>query len=200
MMIDLTKQKFGRLVVLRTDGSDKWYDSFWLCKCDCGKEAVVRGGNLRNGHTQSCGCLQSEKATKHGHSSIRTPTYRSWQSMKNRCLNSKYHLYKDYGGRGITVCERWMKFENFLEDMSEAPTGYQIDRINNSGNYCKPNCRWVTPKQNCRNRRSNRLIVFRGKTQCLADWAEELNIKYTTLWSRLYKHGWSVEKTMTTTY
>lgn len=120
--------------------------------------------------------------------------------MIQRCTNPNDKRYKNYGGRGITVCKRWRNsFEKFLEDMGEPPTKeHSIDRINNNGNYCKSNCRWVTRKEQNRNKRNNRLITYKGKTQCLIEWAEEYNINYDTLWCRIYKYGWPIEKALTT--
>lgn len=158
-LIDLTSKHFGRLFVIRRVNSDQWGSSFWLCKCNCGsnQETIVSSGHLRNGHTQSCGCLQKEIVTKHGHSTATTSgTYRSWDHMIQRCTNQNYKYYKNYGGRGITVCNRWKKFSNFLEDMGERPKGKSIDRINNNGNYCRLNCKWSTPREQANNRRNNR--------------------------------------------
>jgi len=117
--------------------------------------------------------------------------------MVERCTNTNNKDYKYYGSRGITVCKRWMKFENFLADMGESSMGYQIDRIKNNHGYYKENCRWVTSKNNNRNRRDNRLETLNGKTQCIAAWAEEIGINKNTILWRL-NHGWSVEKTLMT--
>ncbi|MEK0337174.1 MAG: hypothetical protein QQN41_07060, partial [Nitrosopumilus sp.] len=112
--------------------------SRWLCKCDCGKEIIILGYNLKNGTTKSCGCLRKEKSIqrfiKHGHfkNGQMTKIYKSWSCMIQRCTNHNNKSYHNYGGRGIMVCKRWMKFKNFLEDMGEPPKGYQIDRINNN--------------------------------------------------------------------
>lgn len=192
---NLVGQKFGRLVVLQFVGKNKWRKTRWLCKCDCGKEKIIRGDHLISGSTKSCGCLQ----TKHGHSTTTTisKTYKSWDDIIQRCTNHNNPYYYCYGGRGITICERWRDaFVNFLEDMGEAPKGYQIDRINNEKGYYKGNCRWVTPKINNRNRRDNHIETFDGKTQCLSAWAEELNINRSTISERL-KRGWSIDKTLT---
>ena len=204
-MNDLTGQKFGRLVVLRFVGKDKWGQSRWSCVCNCGVEKIVRGNSLKSGATKSCGCLQKEKLikrlTKHGHSTRTTmsKTYSAWHSIIQRCTNANNMGYQDYGGRGITVCKRWMKFENFLEDMGEPPSAkHSIDRIDNDGNYCKSNCRWATSKQNSRNTRRNRLITYDNKTQCIADWADEFNINYNTLYARIFTYNWTIEKALTT--
>jgi hypothetical protein len=117
--------------------------------------------------------------------------------MITRCINPNNERYKDYGGRGITVCDRWLKFENFLEDMGECPPGLTLDRIKNNLGYYHGNCHWTTPKQNNRNKRNNHLITFNGKTQCLSAWAEQLNISRTTLWCRINRYNWSIEKALT---
>lgn len=202
-LIDLTGQKFGRLTAIRQAGSNKQGNALWLCKCECNdeKEIIIRGINLRNNHTQSCGCLQKEvvreRSTKHGHNTKDGPsqTYGTWVGIIQRCTNLNYSEYKYYGGRGITVCKRWLKFVNFLEDMGEVPKGHQVDRIDNDGNYCKSNCRWVTPKQNSRNKRNNHLITYKEKTQCISAWAEELDINSMTIVMRL-RRGWAIEKAL----
>ena len=137
---------------------------------------------------------------RHGHSERGkvSRVYIIWANMIKRCNYINYQHYDDYGGRGITVCERWRKFENFLEDMGEPSTDqHQIDRINNNGNYCKSNCKWVTRQEQGKNKRNNHLIAFCGKIQCLSAWAEELGINHRTLRSRLFL-GWSTEKALTT--
>ena len=126
------------------------------------------------------------------------PLYNSWQAMKVRCLNPNNKKYYRYGGRGITVCDRWMNnFSAFVEDMGERPKGHSLDRIDNDGNYTPENCRWATHKQQCRNRSTNHLLVFNGKTQTLVEWAEELGISIKLIKNR-QNLGWSTEKIFTT--
>jgi hypothetical protein len=118
--------------------------------------------------------------------------------MLSRCTNPKTSRFKDYGGRGITVCERWLEsFENFLEDMGEKPEGTTLDRIDSDGNYHKENCRWVSPAQNSLNKRNNRYLTFRGKTQTLKEWADEIGIKRSCLVARLDTMLWSIEDALT---
>lgn len=161
---DLTGQRFGSLVVAgRLPNSSRNF-AMWHCRCDCGDFSNVRGASLKAGHTVSCGCAQRVAAAKqgkhnatHGHrrrGSKPTPTYNSWAAMLQRCENSKHQHFANYGGRGITVCERWHKFDNFLYDMGERPAGMSIDRKESNGNYEKSNCKWSTRKEQNTNRRS----------------------------------------------
>ncbi|KKK84731.1 hypothetical protein LCGC14_2780380 [marine sediment metagenome] len=199
--IDLTGERFGRLIVIKRVQNDKQGGAQFVCKCICGKEKIVGGSDLRDGNTKSCGCLYNEGNNyKHGHKKKNQPskTYQSWQSMIRRCTDSNDIKYSIYGGRGITVCNRWRKFENFLEDMGEVPKDRQIDRIDNNKGYCKSNCRWATRKEQARNKRNNRLITHDGKTQCIAEWAEEFDINYQILWDRLCRYNWPIEKALTT--
>lgn len=197
---DIVGQRFGRLLVIKRINNDKWGHAQWVCKCACGTEKIILGYNLNSGAIKSCGCLHNEgNNTKHGHTKNNkfSKIYAAWRNMIQRCVDPNDKNYQHYGGRGIKVCKRWMKFKNFLEDMGEVPKGYQIDRINNDGNYCKSNCRWVTSKINNRNKRNNHLITHNGKTQCLSSWAEEYQIPYFILSDRINKLGWSIERALT---
>lgn len=126
-------------------------------------------------------------------------TRKTWGDMKGRCLNPAHRNYADYGGRGISICERWLTYENFLADMGERPPGRSLDRLNNDGNYEPSNCRWATPKEQARNTRSNRLITYKGETKCMAQWADDLGLPKHTLEQRVAK-GWDIEKALTTPY
>lgn len=200
-MLRLVGQKFGRLVVVRQAEKDLWGSYRWLCICECGKETTVLGYDLKKNKTRSCGCLHDEgNNTNHGHTKNGklSKTYQSWSSMIQRCTNINNTEYKNYGNRGIRVCERWTKFVNFLADMGEPQTSrHSLDRIDNNKGYNKLNCRWATPKQQARNKQNNRLITFNNKTQCLAAWAEDMGIAQRLIWKRLSR-GWSPKRALLT--
>lgn len=168
-----------------------------VCECECGQKRNVLLYHLRNRATQSCGCLIREKHTEHGESNSRlqkeTPEHSVWSGMISRCTNEKATEYSNYGGRGISVCDRWLSYANFLEDMGRRPSQeHSIDRIDNEKGYSPGNCRWATRKEQCRNKRTNRLITARGETKTIAEWAEITGLRFGTISERL-RHGWSEE-------
>jgi len=156
---DLTGKIYGRLTVLKRHGRTSYGKVQWECVCICGKSAYPTTGALNSNRTKSCGCLsiekQKERFEKHGHSKGARPskTYESWLHMRQRCLNKNEHAYKNYGGRGIVICQRWNEFQNFLNDMGEMPNGYSIERIDCNGNYEPSNCKWIPKAFQSRNTR-----------------------------------------------
>jgi len=201
--IDLTGQRFGRLVVVgRADPAcDKHGTARWRCLCDCGNEKDVRGSDLRRGRTTSCGCLQKERVraahTIHGQCYSRL--YSIWTNMHTRCENPHSTNYDNYGGRGVSVCEEWHDFANFMQWAER--TGYQenltLDRIDVNEGYNPVNCRWITMAEQQRNRRNNIKITYHGVTRCLSDWAATFGIKVVTLWQRIFRYHWDVERAFT---
>ncbi len=192
-------QVYGRLTVKEFWGRHPKYrnKTIWLCKCACGNETVVPTTGLTSKQTRSCGCFRkeatSERRTTHGKSTSRA--YRIWALMLVRCNCLTNPAYPDYGGRGIFVCKRWEKFENFYADMGDAPMRHSLDRTNNDGPYSPKNCRWATQERQCRNTRRTVMVTFRGRTQSLPDWADEIGLKQGTLRYRLSR--WPVEKALT---
>ena len=192
-MLDLTNEKYGRLLVVSEaerakPNSQGCRQRMWSCVCECGKDVVVRQGHLRAGATTSCGCYHREKHTVHGKWGC--GAYVTWDSMKRRCQNPNFHQYRHYGGRGIKVCQRWQSFEHFYEDMGKRPEGMSLERIDNDKGYSPGNCRWADRKTQARNTRRNRNITVNGKTKCVAEWAEGLGLKADTVYGRLNR-GWS---------
>ena len=170
----------------------------WLCRCDCGTEKVVSAGHLRSGHTRSCGCLKGRNSITHGCAVGGKPelVYGLWSTMKQRCLNPNSDKYKDYGGRGIRVCERWLKFENFLADMGRPPgSGYSIDRIDNDGDYEPGNCRWATLQEQATNKRNNIMLDWHGERMTLAEAARRAGLNRSTVWRRI-RRGWAADRAL----
>ena len=158
--LNLVGQRFSKLFVTDYSHSDERKERWYKCMCDCGNETIAKGSVLRYGNKKSCGCLRISEGRKAGlkskiHGMIRTPTYNSWTSMKARCLNTEDDNYKFYGAKGVVVCEQWLDFQKFLEDMGERPEGTSLDRINPFGNYEPENCRWADAKTQLQNTRRN---------------------------------------------
>lgn len=204
---DRTGQRHHRLVALRTDGySDSGNQRHvkWLFRCDCGKEVSIPVNRLPTKH--SCGCLRTEKSReimvkmhyRHGEAKNgqNSAEYRTWKGIISRCSNSDDPRYKDYAGRGVTVCDEWKDdYLNFLRDMGRRPRGTTIERKDNDLGYSKENCRWATPLEQGRNKRNNIWIKFRGETLHVAEWSRRTGIKFGTIHARL-RRGWSPEKAL----
>lgn len=189
---DLSGVAFGRLTVLRHVGSNAHRVSMWECRCECGTIKTVIRSVLKSGESRSCGCLDRERRTTHGHCKPYTGEYRSWRSMLARCSDASR---KSYGGRGIVVCDRWAKFEHFIADMGLKPSPrHTLDRINSNGNYEKQNCRWANWTEQGRNRSSNHLVEFKGEQKVLAAWAEHLGIKPYIIYARVTRGVTDPEK------
>lgn len=191
-LIDLTGQKFGKLTVIK-EAPRRAGKRFWLCACDCGKTKEVFMSSLTSGSTRGH-CVHQKKPSHHGMS--RSYIYGIWSAMRSRCNAPSDKAYKNYGARGITVCDRWMKsFENFLVDMGERPSKeYSLERINNDGPYSPENCKWATRHDQNRNNRKTVFITWKNQTLCIADWAQKLGMTPCTLAYRLKK--WSLEKAL----
>lgn len=196
---DLTGKRFGKLVAMNRIYDPVKKITLWECKCDCGNIAIVRANRLKHGRTKSCGCLRKDSnvllKTTHGMSY--SHLYNTWHSIKGRCYNKNYRNYHYYGARGISMCEEWKNsFEAFSEwsYSNGYEEGLSIDRINNDGNYCPENCRWVSLEEQNNNRRVSINITYNGKTQNLAEWCRQLNIPYIRVWQRIVKYGYTFEE------
>ena len=196
---NLTGQTYNRLTALRRVAvRGKFY---WLCRCTCGNDTYTDTTKLKSGAVKSCGCKRKESARRVVHGGAKrgehSGAYKTWCSLKQRCLNPRNRDYKNYGARGITVCEHWLKFENFLADMGERPSGkHTIERKNNDRGYNPKNCEWMLRAGQNNNRRNSLHITAFGETRTLADWARHTGINYTTIQMRIYK-GMDPEKAMT---
>lgn len=194
-IVDLSGQRFGRLVAVQRSGSDG-SNAWWNCKCDCGNEKEIRLCHLQSGTTKSCGCgPRGRHRFKHGMTD--TSEYSIFKAMHQRCENPKANGYENYGGRGIKVSPAWLNFEQFHADMGNRPAGMSLERKNVNGPYSKANCKWATAQEQHRNRRDNHNITAFGKTQCLTAWAEEYSIPASTLKNRLYRANMKPEDALT---
>lgn len=203
---NLTGQTFGRLTVVGFDHTkNPRLGAWWRCSCSCGETASVKGTSLRSGRTRSCGCLKKEVIAAGAHSvhgatteDGKSPEYVVWSHMIARCTNPNDKRYARYGGRGIVVCDEWLKdFARFLADMGPRPSpDHTIDRIDNDGPYSAANCRWATRKEQNRNTSTNRMVTAFGQTRCLAEWAEITGIHRETVRDRLNR-GWDAERAVT---
>lgn len=171
----------------------------WKCICKCERTVFADRQSLRTGNTTSCGCRKADAIARAArtHGLTRSRVYSIWRNMLNRCSNPSSEHWEDYGGRGISVCAEWYKFENFFASMGHPPSGTSIDRYPDvDGNYEPGNCRWADDKEQARNRRNNRLLTMDGETCCASEWAERLNISRNTIIGRL-RCGWSDRDALT---
>lgn len=192
---DWIGKRYGRWTIV-----DVWLPRSALARCDCGTEKVVDRHSLRDGSSSSCGCLCAEVRSKahriHGMTNSRT--WLAWRNLRGRCTKAYNSCFESYGARGIHVADRWLSFENFLVDMGEVPgPDYSIERIDNDGNYEPGNCRWATPKEQARNRRSTFWVEAFGRRASLAEHAEEYGVHYKLAWKRIRQYGWSPERALT---
>lgn len=199
LLQDLTGKRFGRWVVMQR-APDKSSSTAWKCLCDCGNIKDVSAHTLNNGVSTSCGCYRKEFTSTNNstHGMGGTVEYETWMGIKKRCLNTKSKSYYRYGGRGITVCERWLEsFENFYADMGKRPQGFAIslDRKDVDGDYSPENCVWATSKEQNRNRSNNRYIEAFGERRVLAEWAEILNVPVHFIYLKI-KNGMTLEEAM----
>ena len=180
---------------------------YYRCKCKCGVVKDVFYYNVDKGRSKSCGCYNLEALSKRSatHGMTKTRFYGIWKAMNRRCKDKNQSTYKHYGGRGITVCDRWNKFENFKEDMYQSYLDHvskhgekntSIDRIDINGNYEPSNCRWATWEEQGNNRRNCHYLEFNGKTMSIHNWSLEVNIPERIIWKRL-NYGWTVEDSLT---
>ncbi len=191
-------KRFGKLIVIFFSKKDRSH-SYWKCLCDCGATKIVTSNNLKRGRSTSCGCKRKETLSRISltHGKSKSKIYLVWHAMHNRCYLKNHLHYHNYGNRGIKVHERWHIFENFYTDMGDCPQGLTLERIDNNGPYSKDNCRWATRKDQARNKRNNRLLLFKDTTRTLAEWSELSGVEYNCLTKRL-NLGWSNEKALTT--
>lgn len=189
---DETGNIYGKLTVLKFAGNTKSSDSRWLCQCKCGNTTVVARGDLRKsyGGTKSCGCGRASAG-----GACRTPEYTTWQEMKRRCYKPNAPYYHIYGGKGITVCDRWRtSFVNFLADMGPKPfPEATIDRVNGDGDYEPANCRWASKMEQSHNSRKARMLTCNGETLCVRAWARKLGVVHRTICRRL-EQSWTINR------
>lgn len=195
--INLIGEKFGRLLVVEKAESKKGHIR-WRCKCDCGNECIVNGYSLKNGNTTSCGCFKRENA-KLLYSGVRQNDkrlYGVWNGIKQRCLNRNNNSYHNYGGRGIKIDTEWANnYEAFYKwaIRSGYRKGLEIDRIDNNGDYCESNCRFVDKDVQANNKRNVKLYTIDGITKTLPQWCREYNQDYSTVRQRIYKLNWTIK-------
>lgn len=198
---NLIGKTFERLTVISRAPNGKNWKVRWNCECTCGNTTIAHAHSLRSGRTQSCGCLHREQITQRNitHNMTKSPEYSSWHHIIDRCCNPADKGYKNYGGRGITICDKWRKsFKAFYDYIGSRPSPkHSIDRINNDGNYEPGNIRWASKKVQANNSRHNHHITINGKTKNIAQWAKTVGLNRGTLLYRI-KAGWPPVKALFT--
>ena len=200
-MVSIVGKRYNKLTVIRKT-SEKSHNSYlWECKCDCGNITLVKKWNITSGNTKSCGCLKLNSVKKMNrinttHGMSRSKLYRVWESMKRRCDNSKTERYASYGGRGITYCKEWSKFENFYgwAKANGYEEGLSLDRIDVNGNYEPSNCRWIPLKKQAYNKTNSRKVSYNNKELTIAELANKTGKPYHLIYQRIIKLGWDVEE------
>lgn len=176
--------RFAQLTVLSRAANDRFGRTQWNCRCDCGTECVIALFRMKSGHTKSCGCIRGRYRSRHRAKG--SPTHNSWCAMKQRCSDPRHAQFAYYGGRGITVCDRWRSsYEAFVADMGERPAGMTIERNDNDGPYEPGNCRWAPDAEQARNRRSTIKVERNGVTKCVKDWCAELGLNVDRIYGRI---------------
>lgn len=197
---NLTDRRFKLLVAIRSVGRNHLNRTVWECKCDCGNTVLVSDNALLRNNTRSCGCLKIKMIgdSRRTHGRSRSPEYRNWCAMKERCYSESHKNHGLYGGRGIQVCDRWVNsFENFLADMGKRPfPRATVERVDGNGNYSPENCVWATQEKQTHNKSNNRILEYAGQARCLAEWAKDFGIPQGRLWKRL-KRGWPIAGALT---
>ena len=189
-------ERYGMLKVLKSSARTNSGRLQFECLCDCGNTTIAESSNIERGRTSSCGCYRTQ--SRYRHNMVNSSEYQSWCALRVRCYNKKSDHYKDYGGRGIKVCDSWLEsFNNFFDDMGYKPNRrYSIDRINNDGDYTPSNCRWAKKKIQARNKRNNHILSYNGESHPITEWEEKLGFKQGTVKSRIY-YGWDIERALT---
>lgn len=181
---------FSKLTALENLG-----DGRWLFSCECGNQKDIRASHVTFGASRSCGCTKRHEPQNNYSNTLE---FSSWSHMKTRCLNKNCSQYSYYGGRGISICDRWIhSFKNFLADMGpRQSTKHSLDRIDTNQNYYPENCKWSTHKEQVNNQRRNKILDHNGKKQTLSMWCSELNLPYHTVKARINRQGWSIERSL----
>jgi len=220
-ILDITGQRFGRLKAvkfvekrIRSKKDPHHYDYYWLFRCDCGRKVTINKRSVIRKNTRSCGCYNLEILKRGGrynnnyrHGMKNSAFYQVWLNMKTRIQYPCSNSYKNYGARGITICSRWMKFENFRDDMHKSYLEHIkqygkkntfIERINNNGNYLLENCRWATREEQNFNKRNNRIINFKGINKTVTEWCRILKLPHSAISRRINHLKWNINRALTT--